>query len=80
VTLEPDVEALVKHVMRERGLTFKEAVNEGLRAGMGRPATAPAPALATHDMGEPLADITKALLLAGELEGQELAARLARGA
>ena len=47
---------------------------------MGRPATAPAPALATHDMGEPLADITKALLLAGELEGQELAARLARGA
>jgi len=80
VTLDPDVEALVKRVMRERGLTFKQAVNEGIRAGMGARATRAEPALPAHDMGEPLVDVTKALRLAGELEDQELAARLPRGA
>jgi len=79
VTLEPDVEALVKQAMRERGLTFKEAVNEGIRAGMGPRATGAEPALPAHDMGEPLVDVTRALRLAGELEDQELASRLARG-
>lgn len=80
VTLDPDVEALIKRNMRERGLTFKEAVNEAIRAG----ATGPSPPVGrpfpTADMGEPLIDVTKALRLAGELEDQELAARLARGA
>jgi hypothetical protein len=36
--------------------------------------------LPAHDMGEPLVDVTKALRLAGELEDQKLAGRLARGA
>ena len=30
ITLEPDVEALLKRTMRERGLTFKEAVNDAV--------------------------------------------------
>lgn len=34
VTLEPDVLALVRAVMKERGLSFKEAVNSALRAGL----------------------------------------------
>jgi hypothetical protein len=80
VTLDPDVESLIQQNMRERGLTFKEAINEAIRAGaMGssRHAGEPFP---TADLGEPLIDVTKALRLAGELEDQELAARLARGA
>jgi len=80
VTLEHDVEALVKRVMRERGLTFKQAVNEAIRAGMRTRMTGAEPSLPSHDMGEPLVDVTKALRLAGELEDQELAARLPRGA
>ena len=81
VTLEPDVEALVKRAMRERGMTFKQAVNEAIRAGAGAGA---GPGVAdvrfsTYDMGEAVIDITKALRLAGELEDQELAARFARG-
>lgn len=79
VTLEPDVEALIKRAMRERGLSFKEAVNEAIRAGMTAPARRPEPSLPVHDMGEPLVDVTKALRLAGELEDQELATRLPRG-
>ncbi|MGH8970683.1 MAG: antitoxin [Actinomycetes bacterium] len=80
VTLDPDVQALVDRAMRERGLTFKQAVNDAIRAGMGGSrAAAPSP-FPTHDMGEPLVDVTKALRLAGEIEDQELSARLARGA
>lgn len=79
VTLEPDVEALVKRVMRERGLTFKQAVNEAIRSGIGPRTRGAKPSFATFDMGDPLVDVTKALRLAGELEDQELARRLARG-
>ena len=35
ITLDPDVHALVERAMRERGLSFKEAVNEAIRAGLG---------------------------------------------
>lgn len=82
VTLDPDVEQLVRRSMRERGLTFKAAVNEAIRAGMAVRAGAgrPAPELPTFDMGAPMVDVTKALRLAGELEDDELARRLARGA
>lgn len=79
VTLEPDVEAFVKRAMRERGLTFKQAVNEAIRAGMTGRQAPQALQFPTHDMGEALIEVTKALRLAGELEDQELAARLARG-
>jgi hypothetical protein len=34
VTLDPDVEVLLRAAMRERGSSFKEAVNEAIRAGL----------------------------------------------
>lgn len=80
VTLEPDTEALISRAMAERGLTFKEAVNEAIRSGLGEPVPATPPTFPVFDMGQPIVDVTKALRLAGELEDQELAARLARGA
>lgn len=80
ITLDPDVEALVRRAMRERGLTFKQAVNEAIRLGMS-PAVAGAAQsqFPTYDMGEPLVDITIALRLAGELEAEELAHELTWG-
>ena len=80
VTLDPEVERLVKRAMRERGRSFKEVVNEGLRAGLGGPAPGEPVEFPTYDMGEPLVDLTKAVRLAGAFEDVELAARLARGA
>lgn len=66
--------------MRDRGLSFKQAVNDAIRSGLApRRERAEATTFATHDMGAPLVDITKALRLAGELEDEELARRLARG-
>ena len=79
VTLDPDVEQLVRRVMRERGVGFKRAINEALRTGMAPSPSAGEASFQTHDMGEALIDVTKALRLAGELEDQELSRRLAQG-
>ena len=77
VTLDPDVEALVKRLMHERGISFKEAVNSAIRAGAAdRPRRFEMP---TIDMGEPLIDLTKALRLAGELEDEEIIRRMHAG-
>ena len=34
VTLDEDVESLIAAAMRERGISFKQAVNEAIRAGL----------------------------------------------
>lgn len=34
ITLDPDVEALIRHVMKERGISFKEALHFAVRAGL----------------------------------------------
>ena len=79
VTLDPDVEVLVKRAMKDRGLSFKQAINEAIRVGMtaSRPGTMPT--FPSFDMGEPMVDVTKAIRLAGELEDDELTRRLAQG-
>ena len=79
VTLDPDTRLLVERAMRERGLSFKDAVNEAIRAGLG-PADARGHRYTTpRDLGPPRVDITNALGLAGELEDETLARRLAEG-
>ena len=79
VTLDPDVEALIERTMRERGLTFKQAVNEAIRSGL-----APRPRVPftqrTFDLGfRPDIPYDKALRIAGELEDQELLRKAAAG-
>ena len=78
VTIDPDVEVLLRRAMRERDASFKQVLNDGLREALsGRPAAVREPfrQMAFH-MGEPLVDLTKATALAAELEDLELAARL----
>ena len=36
VTLDPDVERLLRGAMKERGISFKSALNEAIRAGLVR--------------------------------------------
>ena len=77
VTLDPDTRMLVERAMRERGLSFKEAVNDAIRAGLGSSA---ARAYTTpRDLGPARVDLTKALEIAGRLEDDALARRLAEG-
>jgi hypothetical protein len=39
ITLEPDVQALIRTAMKERGVSFKEALNSAVRVGLtqGKP-------------------------------------------
>ncbi|MGA7410712.1 MAG: ribbon-helix-helix protein, CopG family [Bryobacteraceae bacterium] len=37
VTLEPDVLALIRAAMKERGVSLNEALNDAVRAGLARP-------------------------------------------
>ena len=63
--------------MRERGLTFKQAVNEAIRAGATPRSRRPGARTRAYDMGEPRVDIDKALRLAADLEDDELIRKLA---
>ncbi len=79
VTLDPDVESLVRTMMRERGISFKAALNEAIRRGLAAPRAARARSLrlATHRMGwRPELRLDKALAIAAALEDEEIARRL----
>lgn len=79
VTLDPDVEAHVRQVMRERGLTFKQALNDTIRRGIPSATREHAITTPTFSMGEPAVPLDGALRLAADLEDEELIRRLADG-
>jgi hypothetical protein len=78
VTLDPDVAEQVKALAHRRNLSFKEALNNAIRAGLAaerggsRPYTLP-----TRPMRlRPGLDLTKALQVAGSLEDDEIIRKL----
>ena len=79
ITLDADTRLLVERAMRERGLTFKEAVNEAIRAGLGPREPSSESFTRPRDLGGAKVDLTHALRIAGELEDDALARRLAEG-
>jgi hypothetical protein len=81
VTLDPDVEQLLRARMKRRKVSFKRALNDSIReanrishSGTDRPVTT------TRSMGLPAVDIVHALRLAADLEDAELIAKMQRGA
>ncbi|MDQ6613712.1 MAG: antitoxin [Actinomycetota bacterium] len=78
ITLDSDVEALVKEFMLRRGLSFKEAVNTAIRAGLAGPIKGEVYRTRTFAMGyEPRVPWDKALSLAADLEDDELIRKVA---
>jgi hypothetical protein len=80
VTLDPDVESMLRKEMRRSGEPFKQVLNDAVRAGLRstkRRDEAFNPL--TFDMGKPRVDLTKAGALAAELEDDELISRFRRG-
>lgn len=77
VTLDPDVEALLQNVMEERGLSFKAALNEAVRAGLTSTRRSAPFRTPTFHLGNPTLNLDQALRLAGELEDEELTRKLA---
>lgn len=74
VTLDPDVEAKLRKVMRERGLSFKEALNTAIRQGLSPQLKTPKKfKQKTYAMRlRPGIDLTKAVRLAAEMEDEEI--------
>lgn len=70
VTLDEDVAQIVRRRMRERDLSFKEALNDVVRDGVRSPAEPFR--TATARMGEPTVNLDRALRMAAELEDEEL--------
>lgn len=76
MTLDPDTEAVVRKLMRERGISFKEAINASIRAGAGQRAKQPPFSTRTYAMGASAVSIDKALRLAADLEDEEIMRKL----
>lgn len=81
VTLDPDVAALLRKAVRERGEPFRQVLNSALREGLAaeKRKTATPFKQRTFDMGRPFVELTKALSLAAELEDAETMNRMSRG-
>ena len=77
VTLDPDSDAIVRRLMRERGLSFKEAVNAAIRAGSPKRGRVEPFHTPTFELGAPSIPLDKALRLAADLEDEALIRRLA---
>ncbi|MBX7432651.1 ribbon-helix-helix domain-containing protein [Mycobacterium sp. Y57] len=80
VTLDDDTVAAVHRLMRERGVSFKKALNDAIREGARH---RPAPVrfeTTTADLGVPTVNLDKALQTVAELEDEELLRRQRRGA
>lgn len=79
MTLDPDTDAIVRKLMRERRLTFKQALHAAIRSGTKAPSAAPVQSTFTKHMGVPRVPLDKALQLAAELEDKEIIRKLALG-
>lgn len=79
VTLDPDVEAKLKATMRERGVSFKAALNDAVRAGLdvSTPVSRPYK-MKTAPLGIRI-NIDKALRIAGEWEDEEVLRKMEEG-
>ena len=78
VTLDPDVEAKLRATMRERGVSFKVALNDSVRAGLGGGAPARKRfRVQSSPLGvRPGVNLDKALTLVGEMEDAEIMRKL----
>lgn len=81
VTLDPDAETLLRNAVRQRGVSFKRALNEAIRAGLKAPVRRAGHfRQPTFRMGAgPSCPGDRALALASALEDQELARKLSLG-
>ena len=77
VTLDPDTEQLIRRRMRERGQSFKEALNDAIRQS----ATDGDEPFRTRtaSLGRSTVPLDRALQVAAELEDDELVRRMRAG-
>jgi hypothetical protein len=78
VTLDPDVEALLRKAMHEHRTTFKEAINDAVRQALSERHRVKFET-PTFDLGPARVDLDRALALAGALEDELRMQRMGDG-
>jgi len=80
VTLDPDTERIIRRRMRERGVSFKQALNDSIRDSSRTHAATSKPfRTKTASLGTTTVSLDRALQLAGALEDDELVRNLRTG-
>lgn len=80
VTLDDDLAERLKRLAAERGISFKDALNRTIRAGLAHPTEARPFRTQARPMGlRRGVDLTRALRLADLLEDEEIARKLELG-
>lgn len=79
VTLDADTEQIVRRLMREQGISFKEAINNAIRHSIAADVTWEDFHTDTASMGEPTINLDRALQIAGDLEDEELIRQMRSG-
>ncbi len=81
VTLDPDVEKLLRRAVRQRGQSFKKVLNLAIRHGLTHKSKPKRFRQKTFHMGPaaPGVNLTKALQLAADLEDAEIIRKLKLG-
>ena len=75
VTLDPDVQTLLKDAAHRSGRPFKQVLNDALRAGLkGTAVPAPQFKQPVFSLGRTKVDLTKAGALAADLEDHDTVA------
>lgn len=79
VTLDDDVFRRLRENAHERGVPFKTAINDAIRAGLDHRAEPRRYQVKPRPMGPARVDVTKALALAGHMEDEETVRKLQLG-
>lgn len=79
VTLDPDVAAKLRQLTRERGISFKEALNSSVRQGLAEAMRKPSPyRVKPRNLGAKRGlNLDQALGIAARLEDEETVRKLA---
>lgn len=79
MTLDPDAEQLIRRRMREHGVSFKEAINDAIRASVSASAGRTPFRTVTASMGESGVNLDRALQVVGDLEDDDLVRKMRFG-
>jgi hypothetical protein len=71
VTLEPDVVEALRAIAHERGISFKDAINTVVRAGVATERAARPYRVTPRSMGRPGVDLTHAAAVLDQLDDED---------
>lgn len=79
VTLDPDTDLMIRQRMKDRRVSFKQALNDAIREGCSSRGEPEPFRTETAAMGPPAVNLDRALQVAAELDDEDLARRMQTG-